>query len=125
MVKRNVLLGDSHRVTPCNTQQPHDSCGQWPMAQSSLAHLDLCGSGAPPRTQGETDPLQAPKHCSDSSHNCTNATVMVREEMETHDQEEGRDAETRAFQQLAYFPQVRLQPAKLIIFICFLEVGES
>lgn len=98
------------------------------MAQSLLAHLDLSGSGA---HQGPTERQilsnrTTQKHCSGSPHNCTNATVTEREEMETHDQEEGRDGETRAFQELTYFPQVSLQPAHLmIIFIRFLEARES
>lgn len=54
-----------------------------------------------------------------------NAPVMVREEVETHDQEEGRGGKTRAFQQLTYFPQVILQPSHLIILICLLESRES
>lgn len=103
------------------------SCGKGSVFAGTLGPEWEWGPTKDPH--GETDPLSnrpTQKHCSGSSHSCTNATVTVREEMETHDQEEGRDGETRAFQQLTYFPQVSLQPAHLmIITTCFLEARES
>lgn len=87
------MLGDSHPMTPCNTQHHQDSCGHLPKAQSLLAHLDLCGSGAPPKIHGETDPLQQ-----DISKTLLRLTAQLQKcywhseerEMETHDQEESR-----------------------------------
>lgn len=116
MFKRNVFLGDSHHMmaaVPNNTR----TAVRRAIALSSLVHVELCGSGPHqgPMVKQILCNRPSQKHCPGSPHNCRNATVTVRKERETHDQEEVRGGESRAFQQLTYFPQVSLQPAHLMI----------